>query len=469
MQSPAVSFAARTDVGLKRDHNEDNYLADPAIGLFVVCDGMGGHAAGEVASAIAVRTLHEEVKREAELLTDYLLGKTGGAKVSKRDILNMLEFATNRASSKIHAEALADSSKRGMGTTLVAVLLLGTQAFVVHVGDSRLYLLRNRVLEQLTEDHNVHNELVKRKKLSREEILQLAPKNAITRAVGVYESCEPDTLVLDTVTGDRFLLCTDGLSEYFEPPHGSLTELAKTLDAADETGAAEQLVNLSNARGGKDNITAVVVTLGGPGMADSVRGHHLQRKKQVLAQMPLFRSLDDRELRRVLQVTEVQTFQDGQLIVSEGDVDETLYIVLSGVVAVRRGDVLVKELMVGEHFGEMAMIRSQPRSATVVSVGPSELLAMYRADFLEILRTQHRIAVKLLWQFTGVLADRLAETTRDLGEARSALTEELSQDDLAEDIFGSDDDDRKTVELPLQLPEAEIPTDPIASSRKPEP
>src|SRR5262245_14315956 len=215
-EGDALQFAARTDVGRQRDHNEDNYLVDKKLSLFVVCDGMGGHAAGEVASAIAVRTIHDEVRREWDLVQDYVAGKSGGDRVSKRDLLNMLEFAVNRASSRVHAEAVKDSSKRGMGTTLAAVLLAGNQAFIVYVGDSRIYLLRNSVFEQVTEDHTVYNELIKRKKLDKEQIEKLAPKNAITRCVGVYEHAEPDTLVLDVVAGDRFLLCTDGLSGYFE-------------------------------------------------------------------------------------------------------------------------------------------------------------------------------------------------------------------------------------------------------------
>src|SRR6476659_7623382 len=173
MSTPEIQFAALTDVGRVREHNEDNFLVDKKLGLFVVCDGMGGHAAGEVASALAVRTLHEEIKREADLLTDYARGGAGGARVSKRDILNMLEFAVNRASSRVHAEAAKDEKKRGMGTTIVGVLFVGAQAFIVHVGDSRLYLLRDGVLEQVTEDHNVYNELLKRKKMTREQIEKL--------------------------------------------------------------------------------------------------------------------------------------------------------------------------------------------------------------------------------------------------------------------------------------------------------
>src|SRR5688572_20997154 len=134
MQSPEILFAALTDVGRQREHNEDNFLVDKKLGLFIVCDGMGGHAAGEVASALAVRTFHEELKKEADLIQDYKAGNKGGAKVSKRDLTNMLEFAVNRASSRVHAEAAKDNKKRGMGTTLVALLVVGSTAFIIYVG-----------------------------------------------------------------------------------------------------------------------------------------------------------------------------------------------------------------------------------------------------------------------------------------------------------------------------------------------
>src|SRR5690606_19075118 len=154
-----VSFSALTDVGRKREENEDNFLVDESLGVYVVCDGMGGHAAGEVASALAVRTFHEEIKKEADLLEDFIAGKSGVDRVSKRDITNMLEFAVNRASARVHAEAVKDPSKRGMGTTLVAIVICKQTAFIIYVGDSRLYLERDGVLEQVTEDHNVFNEL----------------------------------------------------------------------------------------------------------------------------------------------------------------------------------------------------------------------------------------------------------------------------------------------------------------------
>ncbi len=451
MEAPNLNFAALSDVGKKRDHNEDSFLVDSALSLFVVCDGMGGHAAGEVASAIAASTIREELKQEEDILQDYIAGKQGADKVSKREILNVLEFAANRASHKVHEAAQADTSKRGMGTTLVAIMFLGSQAFITHVGDSRLYLLRSGSLEQLTDDHNVYNELIKRKKLTRERVVQLAPKNAITRAVGVYDSCEPESLVMDIAEGDRFLLCTDGLSEYFEEPHGSSEELAAILSGSDLDGITQKLISTANERGGKDNITAVLVAVGELGSKDQERLRELQHRRNVLAQVPLFRHLDDRELRRVLQVTEVHRYSDGDAIVTEGERGESFYVVLAGTVRILRGDTVVKTLSEGENFGEMALIRNQPRSATVVSTDTTEMLVMRRAEFFEILRNQPRIAVKLLWQFTGVLAERLAETTRDLGAARVELAEEIEPEDITEELFmldEVDDDDRLTNKLP---------------------
>lgn len=446
MSGSEVRFAALTDVGRQREHNEDNFLVDKKLGLFVVCDGMGGHAAGEVASAIAVRTLHDEIRKEAELIQDYLANKSGAAKVSKRDLLNMLEFSVNRASSKVHAEALKDPNKRGMGTTLVAILVVGKEAFIIYVGDSRIYMLRDGVLEQLTEDHTVYNELIKRKKMSREQVEQLAQKNAITRAVGVYEHAEPDTLVVDLLAGDRFLLCTDGLSGYFEDDP---EELGRLLAHEDADAGLRQLIDAANERGGKDNITGVVITVGDVGARDESRARTLQLKRDMLARMALFRHLNDREILRLLQVTEVIPYQNGEIVINEGDKGDELFIVLSGRVKVTRGGAQLAAFGPGDHFGEMALVRSQPRSATVVSDGKSELMVIRRGDFFEILRKEHQLAVKLLWQFLGVLSDRLAETSRELGAAKS----ELAAEDITAEIFQEDDEDsRKTLVVPPPPP-----------------
>jgi PPM family protein phosphatase len=445
MSAPEVQFAALTDVGRVRDQNEDNFLVDKKLGLFIVCDGMGGHAAGEVASALAVRTVHDELKKQSDLIGDYAAAAVGAAKVTKKDILNVLEFAVNRASQRVHAEAAKDSKKRGMGTTLVCLLVIGTQAFIVYVGDSRIYMLRDGLLDQLTEDHTVYNELVKRKKMPREQVEQLAQKNAITRAVGVYEHVEPDTLVLDLTAGDRFLLCSDGLCGYFEE---DLEGLGRRLANPNAELACKSLIDAANERGGKDNITSVIVTVGDVTSRDEMRAKQLQLKRDILARMPLFRPLNDREILRVLQVTDVHDYKNGEIIINEGDKGEELFIVLSGHATVIRNGAELATFAAGDHFGEMALVRSQPRSATVRSSGNSELMVIRRTEFFEILRKEHQLAVKLLWQFLGVLADRLADTSRELGAAK----EELALEDISNEIFSDDDDDRKTLIIPPPPP-----------------
>jgi PPM family protein phosphatase len=434
----AIRFFAATDVGCVREHNEDNFLVDKKLSLFMVADGMGGHAAGEVASAIAVRTLHEEIKRERDLLSDFVSGARGASRVTNKDILALLEHAVQRACSRIHEEAQNDAQKRGMGTTLSALLILGTRGFIAHVGDSRIYLSRGGNVQQITEDHTVFNELIKRGKLSREQIEKVGHKNAITRAVGVYERVDVDTLMLEVLPGDDFLLTSDGLTGYLE----NADELRPWFEK-DGDSASKGLVDLAKERGGKDNITVVIVRLGGD-VENDERAKRLALKREVLARMPLFARLSDRELLRVMQSVEVRKYENEQIVIREGDKGDELFIVLAGKVTVSRGGEVLTRLGAGEHFGEMALIRAVPRSATVNADGNAELIAIRRTDFFEILRTEHEIAVKMLWQFLGVLADRLDATSSELRHAKQELHAEEITEDVTIEIFPGIENDHSS-------------------------
>jgi hypothetical protein len=337
-----------------------------------------------------------------------------------------------RACSKIHEEARVDTAKRGMGTTLSALLVVGHQGFIAHVGDSRIYLSRDGRVQQLTEDHTVYNELIKRGKLTREQIEKVQQKNAITRAVGVYERVEVDTLVIELIAGDSLVLASDGLHGYLESPEELREPLALEGDAT-----VKALITLANDRGGKDNITTIVVKVGEEGAVDAARAKRLALKRDVLANMPLFSRLTERELLRVMQAVEVREHTDGEIVIREGDKGDELFIVLEGKVRVSRGDQVLTHLGQGEHVGEMALIRSVPRSATVTAVGNAELIAIRRTDFFEILRKEHEVAVKMLWQFLGVLADRLDQTNSQLHNAKR----ELAAEDITADIFPVDVDD----------------------------
>jgi serine/threonine protein phosphatase PrpC len=422
-----VRFFAATDVGRVRDHNEDNFLVDKKLALFMVADGMGGHAAGEVASAIAVRTVHEEIKREKDMIADYLAGARGANRVTPKDLVALLEHAVQRACARIHEEAQADANKRGMGTTLSLLLVIGQQGFIAHVGDSRIYMLRGGKVSQITEDHTVYNELIKRGRLTREQIEKVAHKNAITRAVGVYERVEVDTLVIEVLPGDAFLLASDGLTGYLD----SAEELTEFL-TQDGDASVKNLIALANERGGKDNITTVVVRIGKEGVHDEARAQRLALKREVLAKMPLFMHLSERELLRVMQAVEVRRYEDAQQVIKDGEMGDELFIVLTGAVRVMKGDAVLTRLGVGEHFGEMALIRAVPRSADVYAEGVAELISIRRADFYEILRKEHELAVKMLWQFLGVLADRLDQTNTQLRGAREELDAQEPEDKTIE-------------------------------------
>jgi len=207
------------------------------------------------------------------------------------------------------------------------------------------------------------------------------------------------------------------------------------------------LVDGANLAGGSDNITGVIVTVGDAKERDEDRAKRIQLKRDILARMPLFRPLNDRELLRVLQVTDVTPYRPGQFVMREGERGEELFIVLSGSLKVMRGETELATLSPGDHVGEMALVRSQPRSASVIAAKDSELMVIRRTEFFEILRKEQQLAVKLLWQFLGVLAERLAETNRELGQAR----EELAAEDISDALFEvveDEEEDRKTLVLP---------------------
>jgi PPM family protein phosphatase len=240
-----------TDTGRVREHNEDTIGTDPDVGLVVLADGMGGYKSGEVASGIAVRTLLGLIKEAVELqdLTVTDLG-TG---LSRPGIL--LRDAIQRANKIIYQTARTQPNCEGMGTTVVAGLFFDDKLTIAHVGDSRMYRLRDNRLEQVTQDHSLMQELVSRGFYTPEEAARAAAKNFVTRALGVEPTVEVEVTEIPVVKGDLFLLCSDGLSDMVEDDDIQLT--ISTFGANLDT-LAKQLVLLSNENGGRDNISVVL-------------------------------------------------------------------------------------------------------------------------------------------------------------------------------------------------------------------
>lgn len=236
-----ITSAGRTDVGVIRTGNEDSYIVVPERGVFVVADGMGGHAAGEVASEMAVHYVARE------------LGSLGG--LAEEQVAERMRGAIRAANGAIFQRTLTELDKRGMGTTVTALVLYGTRFLVGQVGDSRAYLLRDGGLAQLTKDHSYVQEQVDAGYLTPEQARNHPYSNVITRCVGANSDVIPDVFVGAVKAQDLFLLASDGLTGMLED-----ADLAALLSS--NPAPAQQvdaLIAEANRRGGLDNITAVIV------------------------------------------------------------------------------------------------------------------------------------------------------------------------------------------------------------------
>jgi protein phosphatase len=237
-----VHSFGRTDVGRRRQMNEDAFLCDDVLGLYAVADGVGGHAKGEVASAEAIDQIHSFVRS----------GR--GEARAEQELRRLLEGAVQSACYMVFGMAELDPEQRGMSTTISALLVAGKFGFTAQVGDSRIYRVRDGAGVQLTEDHTLINYKLKRGEITPSEARTMRGKNVITRAVGHKEFVEVDTGVIDVKRGDRYLLCSDGLHGYLE--EGEVEDL---LAGGDDDHAPQRFIDLANQRGGKDNITIILV------------------------------------------------------------------------------------------------------------------------------------------------------------------------------------------------------------------
>jgi serine/threonine protein phosphatase PrpC len=250
----AIGAAAKTDVGLVRTNNEDNFGYDVRRGIFVVCDGMGGQAAGELASKIAVETLLNHFSRDLRDSSSQVFGRNFG-EVSER--ANSLANAIQLANEAIHDAAQRTAELTGMGSTIVAVSVegKGKQYSIANVGDSRAYLIRGGNIQQLTSDHSLVMEQVRRGLITMEEAEQSKLQNVIVRALGIEESVEPDLQDREFDVGDVLLLCSDGLSRYVKE-----ADLAETVcRSTDLEKACEELIESAKAGGSDDNITCMLL------------------------------------------------------------------------------------------------------------------------------------------------------------------------------------------------------------------
>jgi serine/threonine protein phosphatase PrpC len=258
-----IQAAGNTDIGLVRKNNEDNFGYDLRHGIFVVCDGMGGQQAGEIASKIAVDTVLVYFRQKEQNTAPVSGGQFEGVSQRAVDLATSIQLA-NQA---IHESGAKDIHSAGMGSTIVAVAVEGDLFSIANVGDSRIYLIRNNDVVQLTHDHSLVMEQVRRGLMTLEEAEHSNMQNVIVRALGTDDSVEPDLADHEFNPGDVLLLCTDGMSRYVKEE-----KMAEAINQESLEKACIDLIDAAKTGGSDDNITCLLIRAMHPSWKDRIFG-----------------------------------------------------------------------------------------------------------------------------------------------------------------------------------------------------
>ena len=268
--SLALEIASHTDPGMVRSHNEDSIASVPDQGLVVLADGMGGYNAGEVASGMATTVLTTELRQLLDEHAPHEVDPQSGHKAA----LKMLQQQIAKANTSIYQASQSQPQYAGMGTTLVVALFYDNKVMVAHIGDSRLYRMRGDQFTQVSKDHSLLQEQIDAGMLTREQAKHSSNKNLVTRALGIDSAVEAEIHEYDTQPGDIYLLCSDGLSDMV-----SDEDIGMTLQAlgANLNLAVQQLVQMANDNGGRDNVSAILIKIlreypAGQGLASKIFG-----------------------------------------------------------------------------------------------------------------------------------------------------------------------------------------------------
>lgn len=387
--------AAVSDCG-RRQNNQDSFLVEDDLGLYVVADGVGGHQAGEVASSMATSVLRDIVSQWRR------------DEGHKEKAWVVMHRAMESACATIHRAAKADPKRAGMSTTLTAVLIDGDLAVMGHVGDSRLYLLREGTLEQISTDHTLAAELYRGGVIAREHVDRHPHSHVLTRNVGTQPSVMVETLRLEVNPGDLLLLCSDGLNPALTPPD----VVAELLDSpTDLAGALGTLVERAKAAGSRDNITAVVWRRDGSGSPLS------RPVVDALRSVPLFTHLSLAELARVANEMNPRSYDADQTVLHQGDRNGALFVVLDGRLRWELPSGHFAYLERGSGIGSTTLVAARRSPATLTAERDSRVLVLRTEEFRSLCRLRPRLGTLLLTALADELSDWIDPDT-DRGVAR---------------------------------------------------
>jgi serine/threonine protein phosphatase PrpC len=403
-----IRFHARSHPGVVRPKNEDAMLADGKNGVFVVADGVGGRAAGEVASALVVDTVEKNIPMLRGVLDKYTAAPEWD---TRNQVLESMDRLCQFASKKVFDEA-ERRSQRGMTTTLVLLIVGGGTAFLAHVGDSRAYLVRDGLIHQLTEDHSMVNELVRSGQMTLEDAKKSQYRNVITRAIGLYPSVQADSMAIDILPGDRLMLCSDGLCDPVS------TEQLEALARQGEVEAAtDALLQAAIDLGARDNVTVALIEPEATPQTEAARA-----RAEVMESLFLFKDLPFHHRLRVARICEARAIDPREVLASQGEPGDAMYVIVDGRVEVEHNGIPIASLSAGEHFGEISLLDAQPRSATVTSMQPGSVIVIRREAFEDFCQREPELGSKLLFQLAATLAIRLRLANERMTEVSQTIT-----------------------------------------------
>lgn len=396
-----------TDHGKTRKTNEDYYIVDDELQLYIVCDGLGGHCFGEIASkqaALAVQRFisqHNEVLSQLDNLPNWKLINT---------LNDLVVDAILHACKSVYDLSQESDDTKYLSTTLTLLLLTANKGVMGHVGDSRLYMMRKNKIHQLSEDHTVINEMLRNGSIKPENVSNSPLTNVLTRSIGSDKAMPVDTLIFDVLDSDVYILCTDGLHGYLD----SVTTLTDLFAHQPIATLPENLVQFANNCGGKDNITAIIVKTTESQSSSSIKIKEVELQFDALARVALFNGLEMDDLLHLMNMFELETYPTGTVITKHNEPGDKLFVIISGEVILRRGDHILDRLTFGDHFGEVVLVTDAPRTATAITTQETKLLELTKTRFQWILDHRYRVASKLLFALAKELGNRLIDRIKDV-------------------------------------------------------
>lgn len=418
MAGVRLSAWGKTDVGRMRDHNEDAIVVDGPHQLFVVADGVGGRQAGEVAASMVAKHIHTSFRAfHAQWVAP---GPTRWEQAIGHLMTAMPQWL-NEASEAIFNEAAANAVRQGMKTTVVAFVMVGSRAVVAHVGDSRLHLIRGGQIYQLTKDHTLLQMYLDLGVLQPEQANTFKHRHVLSQSIGGKPTVQVATSTIDVFPGDRFVACSDGLSDLV-----NADTIKDVVQREAPEAATSALIELANARGGRDNVTVVVVAADEPTAQqprqEERRNEHprmrSEQKIELLKGIPIFADLSFQERLRVLSSSGDLRVPAGTRIVTEGEDGREFFVILHGDVSVTKSGTEVNRIGTGGHFGELALITDGKRTATVTAMAHSHVIRLSRDSLMALIQNDPALGVKLLWRFSQNLGNQVIKLTNTLASPR---------------------------------------------------